>query len=333
MAGTEYNYKSVLAPYIVQLMEQENATGALNAHLPGILKGFDHYACECGLADPHITEEFMGNWFKSRRNESDRTIYSKVSIWRKLLSLMNRRGCKCYVPKAMRSPNTTFTPYVFTEEELASIWHTIDNQKAYKNNADSPLMALPAIYRLLYSAGLRMGEALSIKNKDIDMERGTILIHATKRDAERIIVLHDTMKAVIQDYIRHRNRMPLSGITSPESHLFIKLDGTPVSDKAVYANFRKLLKKCGIEYGGQTKGPCVHSLRHTYAVHSLAKMTREGRNIYAALPILSASMGHHSLEATEYYVRLTRVTYADIENNSSAINAFVYPIVNQHYED
>ncbi len=107
-------------------------------------------------------------------------------------------------------------------------------------------MALPAIYRLLYSAGLRMGEALSIRNKDVNLQDGTILIHATKREAERVIALHDTMKNVIRDYIECRNRMPLSGLTNPEHHLFVKLDGTPVTDKAVYANFRSLLKKCGI---------------------------------------------------------------------------------------
>ena len=134
----------------------------------------------------------------------------------------------------------------------------IDRQRAHKNNADSPLMALPAIYRLLYSAGLRMGEALSIRNKDVNLQDGTILIHATKREAERIIALHDTMKDVLRDYIECRNRMPLSGLTNPEHHLFVKLDGTPVTDKAVYANFRSLLRKCGIQYGGRSRGPGLH---------------------------------------------------------------------------
>lgn len=330
---SDTDYKSVLAPYMDQLMEMERAAGAVNTHLHGILKDFDDFACAYGLKDTSVSESFITGWLKTRINESERTVYNKVSVWRKLLTLMNRRGCKCYVPRAMRRPHSTFTPYVFTESELSSIWTEIDRQRAHKNNADSPLMALPAIYRLLYSAGLRMGEALSIRNKDINLQDGTILIHATKREAERIIVLHDTMKNVLRDYIECRDRMPLSGLTNPEHHLFVKLDGTPISDKAVYANFRRLLKKCGIQYGGRSRGPCVHSLRHTYAVHALANMTRKGMNIYAALPILSASMGHHSLEATEYYVRLTRNTYADIERNSSAINAFVYPSKSKSYDD
>lgn len=329
----DIEYKSVLAPYIRQLLDMERVAGGANVYLRGILRGFDEFAYDNGLSEPFVTEEFFNMWLGARKNESERTIYNKVSVWRKLLRLMNRRGCKCYVPRAMRKPTSTFTPYVFTEDELSTIWKSIDSKRAYKNNADSPLMALPVIYRLLYSAGLRIGEALSIKNRNVDLTQGTILIHATKRDAERLIVLHPSMKSVLEDYIRHRDRMPLSGITNPDCHLFIKLDGTPISARAVYDNFRKLLKKCGIEYGGQAKGPCVHSFRHTYAVHALARMTRRGKNIYAALPILSASMGHHSLEATEYYVHLTRVTYGDIERSSTAINAFVYPKKCMHHED
>lgn len=329
----DIEYRSVLAPYIHMLLDTERVAGAVNTHLPGILKDFDEFAYNNGLTESFITEEIFNKWLATRKNESERTIYGKVSVLRKLIRLMNRRGCKCYVPRPMGKPISTYTPYVFTEDELASIWKAIDSTRVNKNKADSTLIALPVIYRLLYSAGLRIGEALAIKNIDVDLTQGTILIHATKRESERLIVLHPSMKSVLEDYIHHRNRMPLSSITAPDHFLFIKLDGTPISIRAVYDNFRRLLKKCGIDYGGRAKGPCVHSFRHTYAVHSLAGMTRRGMNIYAALPILSASMGHHSLKATEYYVRLTRMTYGDIERASSAINAFIYPIKYQTNEN
>ncbi|WP_303757748.1 hypothetical protein [Bacteroides caecimuris] len=98
-------------------MDMERAAGAVNAHLPGILKDFDDFACAYGLKDTSVSESFITDWLKTRINESERTVYNKVSVWRKLLTLMNRRGCKCYVPRAMRRPHSTFTPYVFTESE------------------------------------------------------------------------------------------------------------------------------------------------------------------------------------------------------------------------
>lgn len=328
---SDYKFTSVFAPYMNAVIEIEKAKGAVDTNVASIFRGFDSYANEHGLSNTFITERFIADWRMSRVNDSERTISLKISAWRKLLTLMNRRGCMCYVPRPMRAPKSTFVPYIFTHEELASIWAAVDSWKLHKHIGESALIALPALYRLLYSSGLRIGEALAIKNKDLDMESGTILIHATKRESERIIILSESMKSTIQDYIGYRDKLPIAGLNHPEKSLFVKINGTPVASNTVYNNFRNILRKCGISCGD--RGPCVHSLRHTYAVHSLAKMTAEGMNIYAALPILSASMGHHSLESTEYYVRLTRMTYAEIEKNSSAINAFIYPSKSKYNED
>lgn len=326
-------YKSVLAPFMLQLIEMERASGAENRNLYWMLREFDNFAEECGLTAPYVTERFITEWRKSRVNDSERSISNKISAWRKLLSLMNRRGCKCFVPRPARAPKSTFVPYIFTQEELSAIWKTIDGWKLFHNYGSSALISYPSLFRLLYSTGLRVGEVLSIKNKDINLSESTILIHATKSASERVVVLHESTRKVLKSYISHRDKMPVLGISSPDRHLFVKLDGTPVTPAMVYDHFRSVLKKCGIKYGGRSRGPCVHSLRHTYAVHSLANMTRGGMNIYAALPILSASMGHHSLAATEYYVRLTRATYDDIERNSSALNAYVYPDISRYHEN
>lgn len=56
---------------------------------------------------------------------------------------------------------------------------------------------------------------------------------------------------------------------------------------------------------GAGRRPRVHDLRHTYAVTALASMADTGIDLYVSLPILSNYLGHQSLEATNYYVRLT----------------------------
>jgi len=48
---------------------------------------------------------------------------------------------------------------------------------------------------------------------------------------------------------------------------------------------------------------------------------------------LSTSLGHHSLKATEQYVRLTFAMYPELEQQCSAVNAFVYPKVSLAYDD
>ena len=53
---SDTDYKSVLAPYMAQLMEMERAAGAVNTHLPGTLKAFDDFACSYGLKDTSVSE-------------------------------------------------------------------------------------------------------------------------------------------------------------------------------------------------------------------------------------------------------------------------------------
>ena len=100
----------------------------------------------------------------------------------------------------------------------------------------------------------------------------------------------------------------------------------------VYQNFRKILDMCGIPHFGNHNGPRVHDLRHTYAVHTLVQMGHSGMDLYTALPILSTALGHHSLTATEQYVRLTCSMYPELEEKCSEINVFVYPTICPAYD-
>lgn len=54
-------------------------------------------------------------------------------------------------------------------------------------------------------------------------------------------------------------------------------------------------------------------------------MTRDGLDLYYALPILSTYLGHRSLDATEQYVRLTAEMYPGIIRNLNAVCSYVFP--------
>lgn len=56
----------------------------------------------------------------------------------------------------------------------------------------------------------------------------------------------------------------------------------------------------------------MHDLRHTFAVNCLKKWTRAGRDLMAALPLLSTYLGHKGLSETQNYLRLTAEMFPDI---------------------
>ena len=68
-----------------------------------------------------------------------------------------------------------------------------------------------------------------------------------------------------------------------------------------------------------------HDLRHTFAVHSLMKQVRSGRDIYCILPILSVFMGHKTLAGTEHYVRLTSEMFPELNIQIGEVSSYVFP--------
>lgn len=328
----QFNYSSVLAPYMKTLLDIKTSSGMNSLRTKWILKEFDDFANASNLTDPHIREEFIKDWRKTRIADSERTLYAKYSVWSQLTRLMCRRGCSCHIPQLPRQPKPDFTPYIFTDEQVAAIFNAADQYRLYDIRMGTALIAMPCVLRLLYSTGMRVSEALSIRNMDVHLDEQFIHLRKTKNGSERIVSVGESMGVVLGDYLRYRNAMPLLHVDDGDSLLFVKSDGTGLRSNTVYQHFRKLLAKCGVPHKGNHLGPRVHDLRHTYAVHALVQMSRAGMDLYTALPILSTNLGHHSLHATEQYVRLTCAMYPEMEKQCSPINAFVYPSICKAYD-
>ena len=80
--------------------------------------------------------------------------------------------------------------------------------------------------------------------------------------------------------------------------------------RAVYTTFRHILEDAGIPHTG--RGPRIHDFRHTFSVCCLKKRILSGKDLNAALPVLSAYLGHKGLNGTQKYLRLTADMYPDI---------------------
>jgi integrase len=65
--------------------------------------------------------------------------------------------------------------------------------------------------------------------------------------------------------------------------------------------FRQLLMHTGIRTP-EGRWPRIHDLRHTFAVHALARWYRTGADVQAELPLLATYMGHVSIVSTAYYL-------------------------------
>lgn len=99
---------------------------------------------------------------------------------------------------------------------------------------------------------------------------------------------------------------------------------------------KNILFECGIMHGNKSDGgPHLHNLRHTFCVHSLEAMLRNGISHQVALPLLMTYMGHSSLSATGRYLKLTAEAFPDLVDQISRIYADIIPNleVKTEYED
>lgn len=79
--------------------------------------------------------------------------------------------------------------------------------------------------------------------------------------------------------------------------------------------FKLFFKKADI-YTSFGVLPRVHDFRHTFSVHSLEQMIKNGFDIYCTLPFLSSFLGHKSIYSTEKYLRLVKENFSHIVNDN-----------------
>ena len=294
----QFNYSSVLAPYMQQLLNRKHSAGISALRTMWIFKEFDDFANMENLSEAHITQEFIHKWRLTRIADSERTLYAKYSVWSQLTKLMSRCGCECFIPRLPKQPKLDFTPYIFTVEQITSIFTAADNCRLYDIRMGTSLISIPAILRLLYSTGMRVSEVLSIKNKDVNLLDHYILLRKTKNGSERMVPINESMGNILTQYINFRNRMPVKGLTSMENPLFVKSDGTGIRAGTVYQNFKKILDICKIPHLGNHHGPRVHDPAHLCGAFADTDVTfRNGfvyrftKTLYSSRTSLIASNG------------------------------------------
>ncbi len=324
-----YTYKSVFARFFLDFIHMKGAMGYRTPKIEYILKELDIFFSKESVNEPIITKPLIAKWRSEKYNESERTLYDKWSIISQFSRYMGHLGYPCYVPPMplKHFNQSSFIPYIFTHGQIQALFEASDRLTMIYNNMDSKMFCVPAMLRLLYGTGLRIGEATSLANGDVDFEKGIILLRKTKNQQQRIVIMTPSLKEVLQQYVYYKWKLPIRHTSDKDAPFFISPNGSAVSKCSFYGWYRKLLRACNIPFIGDNKGPRVHDLRHTFAVHSLMKLVKDGVDIYCALPILATYMGHKTLIGTERYVRLTQEMYPDIIHLEDSVSSYVFPSI------
>jgi integrase len=241
---------------------------------------------------------------------------------RRFAGYLGTLGIKTSLPELPRIPSD-FEPYIFTIEEMERIFDAADD--LILTRLSSRIAAeFPVLLRILYGCGLRLGEAISLTWDDIDLREGVITIRKAKNQKQRIVPMSDELSRILMLY---RNA-PCYAMRDHD-FLFKKEDGTKRHKSSYWRLFDSILCELGIKGTHNSKlhsrGPCIHSLRHVFVLHSFLKAEAEGRTFMETVPFLSTYLGHSGLMETEKYLKARHEMYHESHKTIAAYTKDVFP--------
>jgi integrase len=184
-------------------------------------------------------------------------------------------------------------PYIFTGQEIAVLL-----KEAGQHRWHLPAVTYPALFGLIAATGCRLGEAVRLDDADVGLDEAMITIRDSKYGKSRRIPVDATVTAALRDYLdRRRSLRPAPKAPA----LFLSAYGTRLITHHANAEFRRITAVTGIG-ANAVNPPRIHDLRHSMAVRTLVGWYRDGGDVAARMPLLSAYLGHVSPVSTYWYL-------------------------------
>lgn len=159
---------------------------------------------------------------------------------------------------------------------------------------------------LLFCCGLRRGEAVRLRQRDVDLQEKVIRIESTKFHKSRIVPLPTSVADEMHRYLALRQRQ--TGQQESDAFLFWSNRPPPkttaFNGQVLALNWRVLCRATRV-LNQRGEPPRLHDLRHSFAVEALNRWYRQGIDPQSKLQQLATYLGHVSPASTHHYLRLS----------------------------
>ena len=299
---------SSLAPQIETFINLRQLSGSDYHSQARLLVYFDRFLVEQDVYHPRITRDICDRYQNSLSGLAPRTQGNRFCMVRQLCKYLAGTDPQNYIPEPFRSPSSqqAYRPYIFTHEQVRSLLGAA-------SGLPPPESLRPHTYYtllgLLYSTGIRIGEACSLNVENFFPCEQRLYVAEGKFRKSRWIVLSASTTCAIEQYLdRRMGKEP----NAPDAPLLLNERRQRLCHPTVHMTYRKLLRHCGIMHDNR-KGPRIHDLRHSFAVHRLLAWYRDGEAVNARLPALATYMGHVDISSTQVYLQPTAELLGEVD--------------------
>ncbi|MDR2133833.1 MAG: tyrosine-type recombinase/integrase [Treponema sp.] len=211
----------------------------------------------------------------------NRALSSLRGFYRWMLRFGRRADNPCNALRNLRTPKTL--PAVLWEGEMASFAELPGTAGILWPARDRALILV------MYSAGLRISELVSLSLSGLDGDLGGARVIG-KGDRERYVFFSDEARTALAEYIVERKTKIKA--ERPTGRLFINRKGGPISVPGVRWIIARYVERSGLE-----KNIHPHSLRHSFATHLV--------NSGCDVRVVQELLGHASLSTTQRYTHVS----------------------------
>lgn len=301
----EKQFTSPLGHYMQKFISLGQSQGKIYQQEERILCRFDRFLRSYLDPPRQLSDSIIRQWLALFSKSKPEYLYKNFTVIRRFCLHLRRFDPNVYVPDSSLSPPSPpqTIPYIYSRTEILSL---LKSARQLKASVRSPLR--PRIFYLLllllYTTGMRISEALKLRFGDIDRKNRVLYIRETKFQKSRLLPLSPSMMKELEDYLRVRQRTEAP--IRLECPLFQNpCRQGPYSMSIIDVTFRHMLRTLGLKPNRGYIGPCIHSLRHTFAVHRLEDWYRRGEDVQSKLRLLSTYLGHVDIASTQRYLTMT----------------------------
>jgi integrase len=187
-------------------------------------------------------------------------------------------------------------PHIYTEQEIIDL---LDEAGRLSPAGGLRPATYQALFGLIASTGLRLSEALRLREADVDLRSGTLTVRQTKFNKSRRLPMHPSTVHALCDYRRVRDR---AVGCDPDWPFFVSLAGRALPSRTVHGVFARLRHRLRWVARGGHPQPRIHDLRHAFAVRRVQLWHQSGVTVDHAMLLLCTYLGHAKISDTYWYL-------------------------------
>lgn len=315
-------YQNPLGTEMEHYLDLLEKAGRYVKGIKGLFREFDT-CIPAGLSKEEALSDTILFAWDQNLSCSPMTRKRKYSELSGFVEFLRSEGIACHIPEIPRTPSSTYVPYIFNETEWDRIIQEADNlATALKRTGTDMPIVFPMLIRLLYTCGLRVSEALSLKMEDMDSNQSCLTIRKAKRKRQRLVPMKKSTSELLLRYCTRRGLL-----SQPEAYIFACAAGNPPSEKWIQRWFAVILRNSGINQTRQSpgeRGICPHCMRHTFTFRSFQA---SGDMFENTVPFLSTYLGHENIMETDRYLRFSYELYSEAHEKISEYTEGLFPEV------